>query len=325
MAITIIITESPLEKVSGIPDTITLTTNVPATIFYTLDGSEPTYSSLVVIEPISLPTENSVVLKAFATDGLETSPTITEYFGANMVPLRRPRDKITGIDDTCKTRFPFGSSSRGGGVNGVYQNSGGITVDNPLISGEPSGFDGSGTAIAETDLKYPDNYDVIFSETDRIGQRGRGIGTLPAEVVIIRPPPNTPQQSSDANSPFFNPKALVIFQDGSQESADPEIPRINRPYFNLEDTRVARDGALLNPTEPMGPSGSLLKTQYNPVNNTVNYYYYDNRTNRWIISKEPFYPKASLVNNLSQIFQSRATGSVGLVFKWVPFKYRVLM
>jgi hypothetical protein len=47
--ITITITESSVQLVSGIPKSVTITTNFPSTIFYTLDGSTPSVNSLIYV------------------------------------------------------------------------------------------------------------------------------------------------------------------------------------------------------------------------------------------------------------------------------------
>lgn len=328
--ITITITESPLQKVAGIPTTIELSTSLPSTVFYTLDGSEPTVTSSVAVGPIQLPTnKNTVTFRAYATDGLN-SGIITESYGTSTVPVRQPHDKVTNIDvNTCtKATYPFGSAQPNPDVVGIYGNTGGITIDDPTVVGIPDGYDGTatGTPANETDLPLS-SYNQIFSETDAIGQRGAGIGTLPASATIIEAAYDDPPEFSNSNSPTFDPRALVIFQDGREEPIDPDIPKINRPYFNLQDQEIVRDGVLLQ-TAPEGlpPTGSALRSQWNPRDNTITFYYFDSSVNRWIISKEPYDPAQNPTGDLSGIvFSSRQPSGVGFVFQWVPFKYRRLM
>ena len=50
--ITITINESSDQILAGIPKYITLTTNIPATIFYTLDGTTPTTLSDMAVGQI---------------------------------------------------------------------------------------------------------------------------------------------------------------------------------------------------------------------------------------------------------------------------------
>jgi hypothetical protein len=332
--ITITITESVLEKYAGIPASVTVATNIPATIFYTLDGTDPTIASSVATGPIVMPNDvGQVTLKVWATDGSSQSTIVTEEYGTTTVPQRQPHDKITGLDTTIRrATYPFGSSAPTPGVNGIYGNTGGTTVDAPLIQGYPAGWDGTatGTPATETDLA-PDAasglapYDWLFSETDKIGERGRGIGTVPAHTVIIPDDSNDVPEASDANSPFFDPRAMVIYQDSREPPYDEDIPQLNRPSFSLERADRARDGRMLGVEGGVAPTGSVLKSQFNPRDNTITFYYYDNRTTRWIISKEEFQPRSpNLFNYASIVFPSRGAKHAGFVFKWSPGRYRRL-
>lgn len=326
--ITITITESVLQLLAGIPSNIILDTNVPATIFYTLDGSTPTTYSFVVVGPIDLPTNSAhVVIKAFATDGVDTSAVITQEYITNVIGLRNSHDTVILNQDCCnKATYPFGSSSSEMGELPIWGNAGGVIVDNNQSTRTADGYDGTGTSTGAGYYTPPDTrYDVLFSETNSIGETGRGIGTLPGRVIYSKPRnDNVTENSSNTASPFFNPKALVIFQDSSEEQFDPDIPRINRPYFDLENQAKARDGALLS-EGAISPSGGFLKAIFNPTDNTLTYYYYDNRACRWIISKEPYSPAQNPTANLSgMVSRSRGQGA-GKVFKWIPFKYRTLI
>src|SRR5690606_9985489 len=97
--ITLTITESPIQIVSGIPQMISMSANIPSTIFYTLDGTEPTTSSDVYISSIKLPVEqHTIVLKAFATDGTDTSLVVSRtYKNTTFSKNRRPHDKIENL------------------------------------------------------------------------------------------------------------------------------------------------------------------------------------------------------------------------------------
>lgn len=326
--ISITIAQSAVQKVAGIPLTVTLTTNIPATIFYTLDGSNPTIASSVVTGPIALPTNNpSVTLKAFATDGPNTSPTITKLFAQDITGARQAHDEVTGLNQSAnKATFPFGDrfSSAAPIFGNVSRTN---IVDSPSIAGIPDGYDGTGTgSIANETDNAIDSLSLVFSETNSIGARGRGIGTLPATVTVVVPTPSHPSTSSDANSPFFNPKSLVIYQDGTQEAYDPEMPQMNRPFIHLEDPERVRDGALQFNTAFEGsvPTGGLVRQHFNPRDQTITYYYFDSTVLRWIISKEPFTPKDPQIGQLSNmVFSSRSSGD-RFVYKWIPFKRRVL-
>lgn len=329
--ISITISKSTTQVVAGIPRTITLTTSIPATIFYTLDGTTPTLSSSIATGPIILPTDvQTVVLQAFATDGVTTCPIISESFGSSTVGNRQPHDTVSGLNDVTKgATYPFGSQDPGG--PGIYGNTGGVTVDSPSIAGTPDGYDGTATGTPSNETDVPiDELDIIFSETNAIGERGAGIGTLPAEVFVRIPGPVQEsvipsEGSNNTSSPVFNPKSLVIFQDTREPPFDPEKPMVNHNSFDLESLEFTRHGNLLNTTADEGlvPMGSVLKSHFNPVDNTITYYYRDGQTNRWIISTTPFIAKNPEVSNLSKIVFGRERG-VGKIFQWVPFKYRTL-
>lgn len=327
MPITITIRESPLQLLAGIPSNITLESNVPSTIFYTLNGLDPDTSSSVAIGQIDLPTNSgSVVVKAYATDGVDISAIITQQYITNVVPGRHPHDKVYGRDSNIgKATYPFGSPSEALSPGQRFGNTAGQIVDNQQGARVPTGFDGfDGYAGYENPNE---RYDVLFSETDDIGQRGKGLGTLPARVIYVKPRnDNTQTQSTNTASPFFDPRALVTFQDSGEEQYDPDIPRINRPYFDLEDPAKVRDGTLLTNIDTVTPMGGFLKSHFNPTDNSLTYYYYDNRVARWIISKEAFSPSMNPTANLSGIVTRSSRGQgVGMIFKWIPFKYRRLI
>src|SRR6266705_119192 len=277
--ITITIAQSPIEKVAGIPLNITVTTNVSSVIFYTLDNTTPTVDSLIITGPLTLPTDQvSVIFKAFATDGTNTSPIITQvYQNTTISKLRQPRDKVIGLSNSpiSQDRGIFGSNSPNPNV--TFGNTGGITVDDPTLIGIPDGYDGTatGTPASFTDLPLID-YKFTYSTTDRLGQTGKGIGTLPAQIKIFVPPP-PPAESNTANK-LFNPKALLIIQDGTQPPANPDIALINRPYFSLNNPNTT-DGTDYTKTAFEGStvSGSFLRQFYNPRDQTITYYYFDSK------------------------------------------------
>jgi hypothetical protein len=327
--ITITITESPLQLLSGIPSTITLEANVPATIFYTLDGSEPTVNSHVAIDTISMPTNSgSVVLKTFATNGVDSCPIITQEYKTNIVPARQPHDTVIEQTNCQKATYPFGSSTADFNQSVIYENTGGVLIDSDANNRVADGYDGTATKTGAGFFSAPKSqYAFVFSETNDIGTRGKGIGTLPGRVVYSVPRNNNdPPIMSNMNSPLFNPKALVMFQDSSEEPYDTDIPKINRSYFDLEDQAKARDGSLLTNTESVSPQGGFIRAHYNPAKNTMTYYYYDNRVARWVISTEPYHytqnPTSNMAGMVSRVGRDKG---VGFVFKWIPFQYRCLI
>jgi len=319
--ISITITESPVQKVAGVPTTIELSASIPSTIFYTLDGTDPTTSSDIYISAITMPNLGQVTLKVFATDGTSSSAIVTEEYGTNMVPDRQPRDKVTFTQppSTNLDLFPFGDHAPARPV--IYGNTGGVDVDDPNVAGYPTGFDGTATdtAASETDKQYHrTNYDIEYSERNSKGEYGEGIGTLPATVNIVVPP--APPEQSDANSKIFNSRALVIVQDGREEPEDPNVSMVNKQFFSLGNDEVARDGAHYRTTALEGAvaTGSFLKYHYNPREDIYTFYYRDAESNRWIISKEP--RRGTTARALSQMAFPSSGRAGPKVFKWIPFK-----
>jgi len=320
--ITITIVESSRQIVSGIPQNVTLESSVPATIFFTLDGSDPDMNSEIAVGPIAIPTnKSSAILKILATDGVDSSGIITQIYSPDITSIRNFWDKVTNTGGTSKDIFPFGSPTSG--PNFTYGNVAVPPVDSLEIVGIPDGYDGTGTGTHsnETDRELS-SYEIVFSETNFKGERGHGIGTLPAQIYIR--PPNHPDQQlqSSLSERLFNPRAMVILQDATKSSENDDIIHINRQHFSLADTENVKAGALLNTSgeDSLGATGTFLKSYYNPKENTMTYYYFDSATLRWIISKEPFTPKKPAINNFGKIvFSSRGTHS-NKVFKWMPFK-----
>ena len=308
--ITLTLTQSEIQLLSGIPKFVELTTNIPTTIFYTLDGSDPdTSSSIYLGGELSLPTnQTTVILKVFATDGTDSSPIITNTFRP-ILTLRQSHDQITNNDPL-------------NGLTPIYNNFGpnNLIVDKPDTANLFDGYDGTGTGTwsGGTDLPL-ENYLIQYSEANVIGERGRGIGTVPTNVVI-KSREVTPT-SSNVNDKFFNSRALVIYQDGRDEPFDPNVSYINRQFFSLENAETIKDGILFGTTafEGLTTTGSFVRAHYNPRENTTTYYYFDSQTLRWIISKEAA-TVTPTSNGLSNIIFSSRHRSDRQVFRWHQFK-----
>jgi len=323
--ITITITESVIQKVSGIPQTVELSTNVPATIFYTIDGDSPTQMSTIYMEPIELPTDvGIVVLKAFATDGTDTSSIITESYYSDTVSLRQPHDEVTGV---CAQPlpgadlFPFGTNSQPANV--IYGNTAGLTIDDPDIAGYPDGYDGTATGTHSNETDEPlVTYEIRRSDTDSQNNPVPVVGTLaPNARKYVQPNLKT---SSDANSPLFDPTSLVIIQDGRDEPYD--FPVINRQFYSSADAEKVRDGLQFNNTgfEGSVPTGSFVRGYYNEREQVNVFYYRDAENNSWIISKEPIRSATSNTRALTQVVYPSSGREGPKVFRWIPFQRRVL-
>lgn len=325
--ININILESSAQIVSGIPKTVTLSTNVPSTIFYTLDGTEPSVSSAVYVSPIRLPIDKpSVTLSIFATNGVDVSPIIIENYTSDILNnTRLPHSAMDGYSGKgYRSNYPFGTGPDV--IQGPYTSPGdaGYTVDNPDLPATPTTLNADGYPAAFTNLPYNiENYEIIYSTTNWLGETGPGIGTLPGKVEVEEPTPDP--EETEQFTKLFNPKAYVIFQDFSKENPD-DPPQINRQFFSSEDPNKVRDGnnyynvGLDAPTT----TGAFLRSHYNPRDNTITYYYYDSAASRWIISKTPYQPNGSWDGNLSGIKFSRREKGANFVFEWVQHPRRIL-
>ncbi len=311
MVISLTVTESELQKLAGFPISVSVETNIVASIFYTLDGTDPTTDSDIYIDEIILPTNQSyVVLKIFATNGLEDSAIFSKTYGQNFVGLDLGSSKVVNYPEIPQyDLFPFGDNLPGVGAQGGQP--AGLILDTGGVPNVPDGYDADGNPHGGINegVVIPN---PLYSETDRYGRTGRGIGTLPSQTIIRLPTPDP--DSSNTNSKFFNPKAKVIFQN-YDDTENQDILQLNRPRFSLTDPQ--KNAPLFSYGEPdsLPMGGSALRQLPNPKDGTLNYYYLDSHNLKWLISKEKFLGDDI---NYSAIPNSRNQGA-GIVLNWIPF------
>lgn len=326
VVISISVIESEEQIISGIPRTVSIETNVPSSIFYTVDGTDPNLFSNIYVGPIFLPVNVlSVILKVFASNGIDSSPIITEIYTTNILNDARLPHSATDAqaEPNLDGLYPFGTNPDQ--PIGIYLNPGnaGVTVDNPDLPQIATGYDGDGYQTGFSNEPFNvENYDIVYSTTNREGETGPGIGNLPANVKIT-PEPAPPEESEQFTN-MFDPRAFVIFQDFSKENPD-DPAQINKMYFSLENSEKVRDGNnFFNSGLDAPPTtGTFLRSHYNPRDNTITYYYLDTLANRWIISKTPYQPTGTWDGNLAGIALSRQSGA-GFVFEWQTYPRRVL-
>lgn len=328
VVISITVTQSADQIVSGIPKTVSISTNVPATIFYTLDNTTPTLFSSIYTNTIFLPySQLSITLKILATNGIDYSPILTNIYTTDMVDgnARLPHSATTAqAGSVIPDAYPFGTppyQPQQGYLNPAQS---GVTVFDPSLPSTSTGFDSNGNKTGFTNQPFNiENYQIEYSTTDAIGQTGIGIGTLPAKSTIKQPIPEP--ETSQQFTATFDPRAYVVFQDFSKEDPN-DPPQINRQFFTLENPETARDGNyFFNSGLDSAPiSGSFVRAHYNPRTNEMTHYYRDSWTNKWIISTAPFQPNGSYDGNLSGISPGRGSTGGKYVFEWLPFTRRVL-
>ncbi len=334
--ICVTVIQSAEQVVSGIPRTVSVTTNIPATVFYTLDGSTPTLFSTIYTGPIFLPVNEFVVnLSILATNGTDSSPIVVETYQTDIVNgnARLPHSATDACPEGLSPdSYPFGNPPFQPDQKFLNPAKAGVTVYNPALPAKPTGFDGQGNPVGFTNKPYNiKNYQIVYSTKNAEGEQGPGIGNLPGITTDPYPSdiqPNTAQtgtQGPEQTSQFtatFDPRAMVIFQDFSKEDPN-DPPMINRQYFSLEDPERARDGTFyfntgVDATAPV--SGSFIRAHYNPRTNTITHYYRDSWSNRWIISTAPYTPNGTYDGNLA----AGVMGRNAHVYEWLPFTRRVL-
>lgn len=312
MLITITIFPSEEQILAGIPKEILIETDIPSTIFYTLDNSAPTTDSEIYLDRIIMPTDSgNVILKVWATNGSDESEIITATYKTDVTPGRHSHDTIKGpIKHSLNqfSNFPYGDQNYTA-MPYIFANTGGMTVDDP---DKPNYFDGyNGTAtgtVANNTDQPPENYPVI--------------GVLPK----VKTPINHRPDSSSLNKTFFNPRAMVLYQDNTQPSVHADLNTFRSQHFSLPIQNKTLLGTEFNALaqDSGAMSGNLLRSQYNPKDNTYTDYLFDSRSLRWVIIKEPAPNKPNPVANLSNmVFDVRERG-LGKVFQFRPFGRREL-
>jgi len=194
MAISLIITESDLEKIAGVPSFLTVETNVPASIFYTLDGSTPDINSNIYIDQINLPSNFSkVTVKIFATNGIENSAIFSQTYGSSFVGLDPGSSIVTNYNQyrTGTNYSPFGDMLQD--ISPTFGPAAGLIIDDSAIPNTLDGYDAAGNAVGSIDQTAP-RLDFIYSETDGKGNVGRGIGTVSYSTIRLPDPIQTKLQ-----------------------------------------------------------------------------------------------------------------------------------
>lgn len=281
--VTLTFIKSEEEISSGIPERVTIESNIPATIFFTIDGSTPTTDSPIYISSVEFPTGvNSVILKAFGIDSSnEIGPTLIQTYAPD----------LTQIDIA---RF-IGSE--------------GLVVDRAGLGEDiPTGFDADNQPARFIDAD-PSEYEFLVSDSDH-----QGIG----EGLLIRVKPireetnpsfkddNFEPFSTPEKAEFFNPTARTILIDNRLEN---DVKIIPRPYGSLHNIYQEFGGKRLREPEATYVSGGFVKRFYDARNKVMVGYYFDHNEGRYVKNIQ------ELPNNIPGF--GGGLWTVPLVFKWL--------
>lgn len=288
--VTLTFTAADTEIVSGVPTSVTIDSDVPATIYYTMDGTAPGFDSSVYVEALQIPTGTmSFTLSAFGVDGDGyESDILSQFFATDTMQLDRARL-----------------------INGE-----GIIVDR---SDDPTntvvGYDASGAAGSFADLTDQFLYDQSIHSAH--GAPGDKPGTL--VEVNIPAPSDTPYPYDDqfqgaSNTRYaatFNPYAKTITIDNREDN---EVNPILRPWGSLENIYRENGGVRVRSSSQGACyiSGGFTRRFYDRANGTMVSYYFDHNEARWIKNTQ------ALPANIQATAGVYSATDNQFVFKWVP-------
>lgn len=290
--ITLTIDKSTIELVLGIPEYLTVSTDAPSSVYYTLDGAVPDETSLVAGSRIYLPNNMpSFTISIIAISSTDHSDIYTEKFS-------------TGFK----------------GINGPYHiGTEGINIYPPGSEAVTSlGFDENGDPAQESSMVL-EELDIMGSRQNYLGistdDYGNGKTSKDFINLTINQAPTIVVNTSSPNDQnvFFDPKASFIEIDGTtQEKFDNQIVKIiNRPMNTFD--AVSRSYAESKAGSNAAITGNLVRSIYDPSTGLYVSYYYESKDCRWIVSTQKV-DKKQLIINFNQD-KSR------FVFRWVEDRH----
>lgn len=273
------------EILAGVPRYLQIVSNIPATIYYTLDGTTPTLDSPIYTGTITMPVDDLVVVSAFGIDSLNNnSPVITQIFG------------------------PF--------FYGINKGSEGIVVDGPIIPLSEKiidGYNADSKPIRFLDIPRIE-LQLVHSHVGFDGA-GRGDATNILEPTEIQEPGLIEDQdwvifTTTEKAQFFNPYAKNIIIDGRKDN---EVFFLNRPFGTMRNDKKFDGGKnyRISGLDDNYISGGFTNHFYDKEKKILVSYYRDTNSLTMVKSIQPY-----VVNRVG-VGPQRFYG-MPLVFQWLP-------
>lgn len=249
--------ESDNQLISGIPEFVTVESSVPATIFFTLDGTDPDQNSEIFVDKIYLTYSNSSVTLKLKALGIDDESGIVEMTWSTKIP-KLDKVALTGKE----------------GINILP--SGKAIVDFLAI-------DTSGEPQRATSIKFS-NLDIKTNKTDRIGQKIAEESSIPFIKFpkVIHDSKNL-ESISATDQINFDPTAKMILIDGYAGFDKQEVKVINRPQGTMRPTSKFYDQKVHYDNMV---SGDFVRYMYNPKTKKIVLYYRESLDGRWITSTQ---------------------------------------
>jgi hypothetical protein len=269
------ITEGDEEFLDGFPESIFFETDVPSTVYYTFDGSEPTEYSLIAVGKVFLPTlSGTLQVKAVAISGDDSSGILTAKYQSDALNLGGPR--ILGEEGIVVMRY------------------GSDPVD--ALGYAADGSDTQETSVEVGDLAIKSSITNSLGEAFLGGKTSRdfinfALKNKSAALDAI----STPNNNSN-----FDPSAKFIVIDGSTEEAreNQVVKIVNRAYSTFGTTTNFYKERM-GEKEPI-VTGNFVRSFYNPKTNKYVSYYWESLESRWIRSEQTIEKKTLKIGSGSE-------------------------
>lgn len=276
------------ESHAGIPNYITITPSSPATIYYTIDDSEPTIeNAFIYVNPI--PIDSSLIILNVKVFAITSDGDVSDMFTRTFV---EDEETIT-----------YGKYRKG--PSAVLQP--GVIIDTPPHSIPPDivkGWDIDGNPKVYQD-EPDDDYEIVK-------QNSEIITVVCSPYNILTEEENNWRESNLADN-NFNPRARVINID--IDNPRNQINLIMRPFGSMRDSTKVDLGSEMYELEGTYVSGGFMRRMYNHDTGRMTSYYFDSNSLQYVLLER------SLENNefginLSGIKTGRAK-TIGFVFQWM--------